>query len=898
MFQVTTAAAKRPSVVAQTALLLCCCVGPASGQDSGGGTYSPLRDQPGLERVVDGVPVTLWYLDAAVLHNRYPSKTRQVLVRLAVRNESSESATIGLATSALTADGLLYPQTSERATMRSAFYEVDGLRMRGTDLPIATAPELDAGKVAIVGLAFDDLPMGLSVPSLSVSGGGLDRPLDLRELADQRAAISTRRVGPANAIGLVEVRGHLDRLSAQSVCDRVTDMATAGVQRVSIHFGEEASVREDRLYDWLVKSVAMERSGVNYHVNLPVMPGTLHAMRLSDASGRLAERLEQRPVVDLPLRTATTQDRAIAELAAEFTAGMRRLDLLRRLRTEDEPGVRAAYLDRGRDLFAPQDLPVVRGLLDSENDEVRLAAVRTLAAFPQPETVDLLLAMVSGGTDAERQAAREALSGRRFQSGNRAAAALPQTALSDPAALRSLLASPEPAWAPKLKDVARSKNPEIRGAALAGLIRLGGPGAEKAVTDGVLDDAVEVRQAVVQTLQQSSRRNLGPVAEAAAVRRLRGGTFGVELMPLLSRLTDREVTELLTRRLPEFDPPTAAAAIQLILRSATRTQEQRVVDYLLSLPVDETVPDGSYLPPFESGLRMLAVRRSPRLLPVVRRLLQSRSQARVSRLVLGALAEADDEERLVLLVEMLSQAETKPLITDYAQAIAGVGTAEAAQALRSFLRFDDTAEGVDLTRQAAAADALDRYRSAQPAAVKIDVLVGNARTDLLAAEQRWKDALLIDPQYAPAFVERGLSRIQRDPPQYEAALEDFRKAVEADRMVPGGHVGVALAEGLLKRPAEAYEAISRVPRWMLDREALASYNAACAYGIILKVSSGEAGPGLPEGVREEDIREEAFRLLGQAVTLGFTDFAQMRVDPDLEPFRGERMERLMQTEAN
>ena len=847
---------------------------------------------PTVSRVLGGQPVTIGLKSVELLTpSRRSPQTRLLAAVLTV--STAESAvpeiTVDLSSARLNFGGVESDQRGDRVELARGLYRFTrAVGWSLTELPPAGPVSVSPGGTVDVAVVFADLRPGSDVPAVSLADASLDRPIDLRVLSDTAAGVSSRAIGPKAAIGVVDVPGRLNGLSVQTLCDAVRDHARGGRGRVIVSLSGDESFATGRIGEWLSRATLPSPGMINFYRDLPPLPGTLQEFRVADPAGQLnVDEREIRRRDTPPPRIDASLDASVAAVMTGITAGMNRDDVMAALRADSQPGVRAGLLRRGRDVFKAGDLPVVLSAIENDSESVRVAAVEALGAFPQAEAGERLASLFASGDAAVRRAAQSALASARHPSLAAGLRQLPPAVLTDAAALSELAVNPRAEWAGDLRAAADSGDPDVRAAALAGLMRLGGEVGRAATTRAILDDSADVRDRAIRLITEGGGQDLRAAAADAARRRLMNATIDAPLLSLLEDARDREVIEKLLGGLPGYDRMTAAVALRIIARGGDSAQESRLVDVLLAKTRQRRVSsqDAQLV---RDGLLLLRARRSPRLNELAEAVLASDMSRSVSS-VRAALAGTADAASLKLLAGAFERTDDARDLIGLADAIAKVGGPAVRQYLQTHVRGSATDGSPDADRQRAALAALQTLATASPA---VPYWRRNGVSDDLEVVRRAAaTAAEIDPHFAEGWFSVGIQSLQQTPPQIAAAEDAFAKGLAADPLSADNAVGAALAAAAAGQSERAVETIDTLPQWM-TRQPLAAYNAACVFGVVVAAAEDAGGTG-PQPL--QTLRERGLDLLETSIGGGLEIPAEtIRADPDLTPLHGERFDAILE----
>ena len=260
--------------------------------------------------------------------------------------------------------------------------------------------------------------------------------------------------------------------------------------------------------------------------------------------------------------------------------------------------------------------------------------------------------------------------------------------------------------------------------------------------------------------------------------------------------------------------------------------------------------------------------------------LTSNNSSLVSSACQGLQADAS-AEAVEILVRALQTSKSSHTWNYTSNALAGIGTSSARQALEQARR------NTNRNKRNYANNALRSLRQRSPGYQYVSM--GRSYSQQLnwkMAIAQYDLAVKIDPRLAEAFSGRGNARLQMGEPLAKIR-EDFQKAAELDPFSSQATTGLAIVlvrEGKLDAGLKYAEDARRnlgIPSSSTARQ-MQAYNLACVYSRAIEVLQKDTKlPGREQKL--VDYRKRAIEELTKAVKAGYRNKTWMGKDPDLKP---------------
>lgn len=717
------------------------------------------------------------------------------------------------------------------------------------------------GGSAELWLVFCRLPTGPGVPrmKLRISLGAEERQeIDVNEYERGVLGLREERLGPQQCLALLTISGELNTINAASLADDLDHLAGRGIARAVISFGENSTRPADQVWNWLLSA----RNPQNQQPDLfPVLPASISELHVANVAENAREI---RPGFQNGVITyASTEDAVLAALRTACEVIPR--DELRRQIVNGLPLTRAAALMHGGSRLEVADLPLVLRAMNDPSEVVRRGAIAALAHFPEPTAVDALMTVVHGDSPTLSTAAMESLASADYPAAH---AALLNYLRGAPVAARRLVVEvlsrfPRAEWSDVVYGFASDEDAGLRLAALQALERLGHPELTSLFVRALHDEDEQIRNFAFANLAARNDATSEAAAMDYALELLKSEPPNGTVTSLLNRTRDQRAMPLLMRYL---DKPGdhRAAVIQLVARVGGSAS----IDTLVARYPDFTHGEQAV------ALDALYELSAPQARQFALEAVVSSDQGLASRATKFLIRDGDQESVRALADVLRSGARRnwRPVCT----ALRMIGTREAREALLEARRSDDP------NKQSCAADALLGMNTDSPAFnanFQGELRIREQKHD--QAEELFTLAIQFDPEFAPAYSNRGFARLRME--RLPEAKQDFAQAVELDPFDAQGVTGLAIVHTMQGEYLEGIRIVTEAAPHFAGNSYFA-YNSACVYGVAVKQLTDADTPKRNAKLIRE-YQDQAIELLKQAVEQGFDDWETFRTDSDLDALR-------------
>lgn len=881
-------------------------------------SQAALGDTRAIERTHVDKPIAITPRAVFLGRNvKIPVRTRILVVDLEVTNRSEGPIVLDLREAVATLNGVPTAVTRDLNEFRNAKFEYFGenyrlVRVEDADAYWTTSDDsafpddaasrrfpvrpivesLPAGASCRLLLSFAGLVEDRARPNISLAWKGLSEPIDLALWSSERAAMSTFRLGPRGCIGVVSIDGPVDRVGTRVINEGIEELAQQQVRRVVFLFGENAALSEERIADWLRFSIANAKSARTQYSDMEMLTVGAPRHTIADPfevvrNAKGGSRIDEATKEFLRPSLADAVAVAVRDVAGRFD----RDDVLRELRSPTSPGITAAVLQIAGDKLSQFDESLVMKLSRSEEREVRLAAVETLAWFPTKTAVQRLDELTQVDDAEIRGQAIRSLLRSRAEVEASLLDRLADLAGDDADLLWIMSSQPRSAWRTAFDTAARSNDMDRQRAGVRGLAKL-----QDGTFDELMDDAFQSRDSRLRTLVVRHVLDADVAAwtekaTAHALSELKQGRADTALMDVVLAAREPSAVDDVLDCLQSLSDGPGIRAIQFVGMMATPEQEERLAD-LVSL-MAEKQPNLA-----RHAVQVLFSRKAPSRLDLARGLLENSDQGVRATAILSELGKDGTYQAEQLLIDQFIKGTDAQLWPYLRQQVIAIGGRRGLRAVELVL-----AEGPD-EKARLAADARNRIWERSPAAVvERSAMTAQTDNDHEEAERLYARAIELDPDYIPALTNRGMLYLQwPGGPRLKDAEADYKKALDAAPEYLAARVGLSLCLATEGKGREAIELIEASPEWARGNGFIEEYNVACVYGIVhrqtLQQINEQSDPAERERLRSlaEDWKNVGLGALETSVRTGFRgddNFRHMINDPDLESLRGEEMNEII-----
>ena len=714
-------------------------------------------------------------------------------------------------------------------------------------------------------LAYGSVAVGTEVPPVQVKlrVAEKDHQLDINAL--QHAALGRRieRIGPRQCLALYTMRGMLNSVNAGGLMADLDLLGKESIHRVVVNWTAEAPVPDGQLLSWLQNSALQLGSGRVVSETLPRVPPSvreLHLVKFADG------KFPSNDYSGRPLAVNRVHDSRKLAVSAALRSLMNVLpqdDLVAEIR-HGHPLSRVAALEHGGSRLHEDQVPLLIGLAQAEDQDLQSAAVQALGNFGDAVAVAQLTRWIHEGLDPRAAAAIDALASSRFRAAHDALRGLlaGDAPLIRQRILKVLAAHPRPLWVNELYDAATAPGAQASQDLLLALVQLGHPKVTDLLQAALAGNNRNLQGFAFGILSQRNDPRSEQLAMEFLLERLKTSPPDGNMIQLLSRTRDPRAVPLLIKLLDGQGDH--AQVINLLGQYADPAALEKLLTLYAKLRPHERV----------QVLQALRQMEHPRFLELAREAFQSQDNQLITAAVQG-LVELGSDPACEAVIEALGAAKEPYVVS---QLCGALGKLSQPVARATLLKERRSAEK---PRRDAAAQALEEWKKRSPGWVYLIQAQTQLREDREDdARELMGLAIQADPELTEAWSGRGNIRLRAG--KLPEAEQDFSKALALDEFNSEGLTGVAIVQVMTGRLEMGLKTIeSRREEFGKDR--LFLYNAACMYGRAI-----EAVEKLPDGgIRRKEFRDKAITDLTHSLQLGFDQLDWMAKDPDLKSLHGD-----------
>lgn len=790
----------------------------------------------------------------------------------------------------LLADGKAQATGELPSTFRSASFQVGTQSFQLSTLKPASVLTLPPGGTGSTWVVFHGLGSAPQVPQLTLKlGPGKDDiSLDINAITRSRLGMDIRRIGPRGSLGLLTIDGSIDTINIASLVNELDTLATAGVVRSVIRFTSKAPVVESRIRSWLQQVASQAgRGNVRSNSPFPTIPATIRELHLAAFPGTTSRptgtgnfpgppqvKLVRNPfgtsVSSSALRVHRTTEAAVAAALRSAYRAIPRDELLKEI-VEGDPLTRPAAVAAGGGRLNSEHLPVLLKLTRDDQPALALAAITALRHFGEPAAVARLTELANRNQPPLAAAAITSLAAARYPAAHQALLKLlenidPKSRLE---VVRTLAQHPRPAFAAALYGFTRDADPAICAAAMQALAGIGHPKLMDVLSEALKSTHPTQSNMALSILAKRTDRQSEELAMSHVLKRMEKTPPNAIMASLLNRTRDQRAIPLLLKHLAG-SPANRSTVIKTLVQLGDETIGGELLKQYPKLPSS----DRALVLTAMTHIDMAAFRK------LADEALTSNNSSLVSSACQGLQADAS-VEAVEILVRALQTSKSSHTWNYTSNALAGIGTSSARQALEQARR------NTNRNKRNYANNALRSLRQRSPGYQYVSM--GRSYSQQLnwkMAIAQYDLAVKIDPRLAEAFSGRGNARLQMGEPLAKIR-EDFQKAAELDPFSSQATTGLAIVlvrEGKLDAGLKYAEDARRnlgIPSSSTARQ-MQAYNLACVYSRAIEVLQKDTKlPGREQKL--VDYRKRAIEELTKAVKAGYRNKTWMGKDPDLKP---------------
>lgn len=833
-----------------------------------------LTEEEQSQAIVTEGPLAIYFDESYFgTTNAYgPGGIRYFVTRMVMTNLSEEDVSIASAEIELDADGDILHLANDMDALSNI-----SVRSGNTyfNLGQHRTPEtinINAGQTRAVWLTFTNIPGSIQTPllTLRMPVAGTKISADISGFHERILELTQERIGPEGCICLMHIDGKLNAINATTLVNAISDALNQNISRFVICWPEGAEPVSDEIVQWLMTSRMPAGFGwYSSNALLPTLPGDtkeLNLVRIPNENG-IAQYSRSYNGIEQGTPTFPNEDAAVIDALRSVAVGMTSDALLKEI-ADGHPLSRTAMLVHGAHLLPPSALPLVMDLLQSESEQLHLAAIRALGEFSEPEAIETLADLANDGSDAQRRSAIEGLAQSRFPLAHEVLSRIlaGEWSIDRQAMIEILARHPRAEWNSYISAAATDADNNVRLAAIRALGRLGHPDRLNLLTEALASDDQNIRAEAFRQLVSFSDPAAQDVVIRETIRVMREEGMTADVQNSLSQYSDPRLVDALLERFRGSAQGRNETAV-LLVRMADDETINEVLESWDDLNENEQMNLMNWLIQMEHA----------RLGELARDCLES-NNTNLVRMAVNALRIEGTDESIELMMKAVREAENASEWYMMCQQLVYSGGSEVEQML-----IEGRNSG-DAERKRFAVALLNEYRMRSPAGQ----VVQQAQQYLM--EEKWAEAiqvydiaLEIDDKYAGAYSARGGARLHLQ--QEAEAEQDFQKALELDPFDGYAITGMAIVLASRNEIDKALEMVDE-HRDLFQDDVNYTYNVACVCGRGV-----QAIDALPEADRNLEVRERlaerGINELSRSIELGGLDMALIEKDPDLDSLRND-----------
>jgi len=688
--------------------------------------------------------------------------------------------------------------------------------------------------------------------------------LNLNEQQGARLGLSQFQLGPEQCVTAFQIAGHLNRINAALLADRITAAQAQGVHRFLFEWNPPARASDDVLFSWLLTTSLSVREENPLLLQLPPIP-ELKQVAVCQVPEENREALEWDDHSEFVYSTSQEGCQALLKDVFERVS----VDVVLREIRSGHPWSQAAALRVAGQRLGKNALPTLMELTQQNSPEIRRAAI--LALGNQPSADAFLKARLLESPPDEAALALESLAA--FATEERRAYVSqivknPQLQIPRPRVIDILAKNYHPAWDSFLIDSTQHTDPDVRRSALTALRQLGHMTLDQICMSMLADPDEDVRESAFEALRISPDSS----AREAALRFVMQQLTDQQVIPesgleLIEEMRESSAAPLLITLLAHPELP-RSRYIDVIGNIGTSEDCQRVIAMIDQFDHDEVYSAMNLIPQLPIALQLrtaheLAASKNPAIL----------------RGVVHQLGRLTTPDAVALLGELWRTSD-ESLQTEIADALGLIGTQSAITELRK-LRTQ-ACEKDQITQMLLIDNAFREWRHRLPGWSFVESGNGYVRgNELREAVKAYSVAITINPELSEAYSMRGNTHLRLN--QVDPAGEDFRKALELDPFDSQAVTGHAIVQAIEGEWEQAIQFV-KDRRTHFPNDRFFPYNVACVIGRAIE-SIRKEGESSEHHQRIPQLQIEAIEQLKIAIALGFSEFSWMKIDPDLAALR-------------
>ncbi|MDG2391237.1 MAG: HEAT repeat domain-containing protein [Planctomycetaceae bacterium] len=857
----------------------------------------PFKPEPQADRVL----LLVRNSDYGIVYEGSNNGHRYLLGQINLINNTKKTATMTRkGVQIKLEDEAAVPQSTVPEKIRGHSFQIENSRsLSFGNLDRPDNVTVKPGETGSMWFYFDELTAGSSFPEsvLSIEVDGKPVAISLHEHIIGQLRLRKERIGPNGALAMIHVGGRLNILGLSLIADILDSLQDQKVFRAVIQWDQSVEQIDSGVMNLLYQyanTLGQDNNNNRPDQRYPILSKSLREVHLVHTPGHNYSSSNQHKV------THKEPIEAVTAALWSLLTSLPKEELLRQIQS-GHPLVKPVALTAGAALLSPRELPIILELSQQKEDKnLQFAAVHALRQFGDPAAVNRLLELAESSSEEITSLAIACLTQSRFETGRTALRELLKTAKGEKRLqlLKVIAENPSPAFSDLYYDNVIDQKSKIRVESLEALNAVGHPELHQLLRSSLDDTDDGLREAAFKIVLQLRTPELEPLIEELVLTRLEAGELDSSMQNYLRQNKNPRAVPFLLDRLVKNKKEQSER--QMLIPLLATLGDERIEPIFSELYVEISEHEKRQV------LEALGNLQSAKFLEFAREALASESSSLVYSAI-NHLSHYDSREAEQILIEGLSRIKSKSYFDNLANAIAQIGSEEAAETLRAAM----DSENPDMRK--AARNGLRYYQQRLPGYQYISQAMYRMR------QRKWEEALdyihiaiEIDSKLARAYSVKGdillkLKKIDEADEAYQTALKIDASTGEA----VAGRLRIQARKGNIPEALKAIqEGISK-----FQEEPEFEYQLGLLYADAVNLTKGRDPDDplkkdqtpkdeLPDEKPAEESTEktetpeddqskkqlalwtnEALSWVSNAARHGFRDRSLIQNTPELEPFK-------------
>ncbi|WP_417848467.1 HEAT repeat domain-containing protein [Thalassoglobus sp.] len=701
------------------------------------------------------------------------------------------------------------------------------------------------------------------------SGGQLTH--DLRSEQRARLGLTSKRIGPEGSLGLLEIQGSLNTVNAQDLADALKKLSALKVRRIVIRWSKTASEMDVDLVDWLLHRATLEPANQLYSF-FPAFPDMQYLALANLPNVNAKEEIDASHRRFLFADVADAVQASLKDLFAVIDPSY----IEREIRSGHPLSQRAALasLETRQDLATFENIyPMLSELYDTADESTRPFVLLAIGQQSHPQAIPMLVNIATQEDQKDAAGAMVALLRSNQQAATSSIERLyTEQAVNVPPAkqIELLTENYRREWSPYLVQALSHKSPEVRSAALKGLVAVGHERLFEFLEAALKDDSEEAQTVAFDALVNMADAESEQIAVDYALVRLAKGNVTENVLEILRRTRDQRAATLVLKQIYRSEEKSDREQLLAILE---HVGDERIIRDLLKHEEEFQPEERVLIYNLVSALAM------PELLEVAKRAVHSEEPI-LRQTGIALLTQETSDEAAEAIFNLIKDANEDEAI-QICYALGRIGTRRAEELLKDYRQqcFETQNEsGLD-----AANDGIRLWMSHSPGWNSIESAYYHSRVENYEnALTYFELAVEIDPELGVGHSGIGNTLLKLK--KFDEAGEAFQKAYAIDSFDGQAITGIGIVKAIQGETEEAVQ-FTLDSTGKFPKDDIFAYNTACVFGRAIE--SLRKLPDLSKTMPTiKEYEAKAIQALEKSIKYGFEEFELMRTDPDLNSLRG------------